>query len=832
MADRAETPDAKRPKSGLGIVNLATGGTTRIERVRSFSVAREANVVAMLLEPTPAPAASPAAKAAAPASTAAASPAATTSPHGPGKAGDGTLIVQLLGGVASAPIENVTAYSIADDGSRVAYVVQSIADERLVVRDVASGHDVVVASGVAHLQSPVFSPDARTIAYLRDPDAYDESIKREAGARHPNQLILADAATGTTTDVPLGTLFASDAQPPQFSDDGKKIAFLTSAVPSPLASGAPKRIDLDMWNARSGKLPTQLRREATSPLNATYRALYDRTSGKTTPLATPGVPDVALSGDASAAFGFTSVPYEKEATWAEPRIDVYRIEVASGARTIVARNIRETARFISPDGAYVATYDPRQRNWFSLRLADGMRAEIGAKRVRAARDDDDHPSEPPAYGAAGWTAAGRFVFYDRYDVWSAAADGSSLTNLTRGEGRATKRVFRLLDARSDRPTTAFSKTQPVTLSLSVFDERTKDAGFATFECSHIVVGTLEPVRIGRPFISRDRSQVVFSKEGFGVPTDLFTSGSNLTSVQRISQANPQFAAFAWGRARLIDYTNARGEKLRATVVVPANFNPKSHYPMLVYVYEKLSDDLNAFYPPATGTIPTLSRYASNGYVVLMPDIRYQVGHTSASAVDCVTSAIVTVEKLGFVDRKRIGMAGHSYGGYEVNALVTHSNVFRAVESGASDSNLVSLYGGFWESGDVQQSYYEISQGRIGATPWARPDLYTENSPIYFVNRVKTPYLRLQNTNDGAVPYGQGVEFFTALRRAGKEAYMFSFIGEQHGLVNQRNKDYWTVHMDEYFDYFLRGAARPSWLDEPSNFEHRGERNIEALFTPR
>jgi len=366
----------------------------------------------------------------------------------------------------------------------------------------------------------------------------------------------------------------------------------------------------------------------------------------------------------------------------------------------------------------------------------------------------------------------------------------------------------------------------------VFDERTKDGGFATLDGTRLAVAALEPARIAGPSISRDGSQLVFTKESFGVPPDLFTSGPSLVAAQRISQANPQFAGLAWGHARLIDYTNARREKLRATLILPANFNPKSRYPMLVYVYEKLSDDLNAFYSPATGTVPTLSRYASNGYVVLMPDIRYHVGHTSASAIDCVTSAIEAVEKLGFVDAKRIGMAGHSYGGYEVNALVTHSNVFRAVESGASDSDLVSLYGGFWESGDVQQSYYEVSQGRIGATPWARPDLYTENSPIYFVDRIKTPYLRLQNTNDGAVPFGQGVEFFTALRRAGKEAYTFSFIGEQHGLKNQHNKDYWTVHMDEYFDYFLRGAARPSWLDEPSNFEHRGERNIEALFTPR
>jgi dipeptidyl aminopeptidase/acylaminoacyl peptidase len=187
--------------------------------------------------------------------------------------------------------------------------------------------------------------------------------------------------------------------------------------------------------------------------------------------------------------------------------------------------------------------------------------------------------------------------------------------------------------------------------------------------------------------------------------------------------------------------------------------------------------------------------------------------------------------MGFVDPARIGMAGHSFGGFEVNALVTHTNIFHAVESGASDSDLTSLYGGFWQSGDVQQSYYERSQGRIGATPWARPDLYVENSPIFFVDRVHAPYLRIQDDKDGFVPYGQGVEFFTALRRAGKEAYMFTFIGENHALAAQANKDYWTVHLDEFFDYELLGAARPDWMNHDIPFEHRGERDVESLFTP-
>lgn len=299
----------------------------------------------------------------------------------------------------------------------------------------------------------------------------------------------------------------------------------------------------------------------------------------------------------------------------------------------------------------------------------------------------------------------------------------------------------------------------------------------------------------------------------------------------MTDADPQQAQYAWGHSRLIDYTNGRGQKLRAILTTPDGFDPHRRYPMLVYVYEKMSDGLHNYVVPASGTVVNLARYANHGYVVLQPDIRYRIGHTTASAVDCVTSAVKRVVAMGFVDPKRIGMAGHSYGGYEVNALVTHSTIFRAVESGASDSDLPSLYGGFWESGDVQQSYYETGQRRIGATPWARPDLYVENSPLFFVNRVTAPYLRIQDDQDGFVPYGQGVEFFTALRRAGKEAYMFTFIGENHGLAKTETKDYWTVHLDEFFDYFLLGAPRPEWMNHNGSFEHRGERNVEALFTP-
>jgi dipeptidyl aminopeptidase/acylaminoacyl peptidase len=879
-AEKAAKPPDQRPKDGLGIADLAdvaNARTTTIERVRSFALARDGTTVAYLLEPSPSPSPSasplPAASGApaasprpstsplpaasplpspsphAPAAGASASPApaASNAPKGPGKDAPTSLGIRRLGDSDAVHVANVSAYAVSADGSHVAYVVQTKTDESIHVRDVGSGKDQLVAHGVAHLAAPALSPDGASLAYLSDPDAYDDAVKKETGARSPFRLMVADTRGGAVVEA-LGTAtpglaprtFASDARTPEFSADGRRLALWTANVPLPRPSSAPARVDLDFWYWRNGELPTQQRREAQNAQHGTYLALYDLGARRLTQLGTRDVPLVSLARGARYAVGASDVPYAKLATYDDSYYDVYRIDVTTGARTLLERKAKSDPPTISPTGRYGIGYDPLRRAWYTLRLADGRKAWLTDPRtVRAAVEDDDHPAPPPPYGFAGWTPGDRGVLiYDRYDVWLASPDGGTPVALTRGAGRAAQRIYRVVRPRTDEPETAFAATRPVferaPYLLSVVDDRTKASGFAMLTSlapQAPRVTMLLDKAVGPPLRGRDGGGLVFTEQRFDEFPDLWASAPVPVTAARVSNANPQAASYAWGRSRLIDYTNARGEKLRAILTVPDGFDARKRYPMLVYVYEKMSDGLHQYVVPQAGTVVNLARYANHGYVVLQPDIRYRIGHTTASAVDCVGSAVKRVVAMGFVDPKRIGMAGHSYGGYEVNALVTHTDLFRAVESGASDSDLPSLYGGFWESGDVQQSYYETGQGRIGAPPWRRPDLYVENSPLFFVQHVHAPYLRIQDDEDGAVPYGQGVEFFTALRRAGKEAYMFSFIGEGHGLSKQPNKDYWTVHLDEFFDHFLLGAPRPDWMNHNGSYETRGERDVESLFTP-
>jgi dipeptidyl aminopeptidase/acylaminoacyl peptidase len=196
----------------------------------------------------------------------------------------------------------------------------------------------------------------------------------------------------------------------------------------------------------------------------------------------------------------------------------------------------------------------------------------------------------------------------------------------------------------------------------------------------------------------------------------------------------------------------------------------------------------------------------------------------------VLPAVNTVMAMGFIDPKRIGIQGHSWGGYQITYLITRTNMFAAVEAGASVSDMVSAYGGIrWGTGMSRAFQYEKTQSRIGAPPWDAPLQFIENSPIFWVKKVQTPYLTIANDEDDAVPWQQGIEFFSAMRRLNKEAYMFVFNGEKHGLRSRDNQKYWTVHLDEFFDHYLLGKPRPEWMDKGVPYAERGKRDVATLF---
>ena len=238
--------------------------------------------------------------------------------------------------------------------------------------------------------------------------------------------------------------------------------------------------------------------------------------------------------------------------------------------------------------------------------------------------------------------------------------------------------------------------------------------------------------------------------------------------------------------------------------------------MLVYFYETYQDNFHYYYSPKpTASIIYPTEYASSGYIVFIPDVRYDPGHPAKSAYNCIVSGTdYLVDKYDWIDSTRLGLQGQSWGGYQTAQLVTMTGKYKAAMAGAPVSNMFSAYGGIrWGSGLSREFQYERTQSRIGYTIWERPDLYIENSPIFGLPNVSTPLLIMHNDKDGAVPWYQGIELFMGMRRLGKPAWMLNYNGDAHNLTKLPNKRDLSIRMRQFFDHYLLGAPMPQWMKD-------------------
>jgi dipeptidyl aminopeptidase/acylaminoacyl peptidase len=450
--------------------------------------------------------------------------------------------------------------------------------------------------------------------------------------------------------------------------------------------------------------------------------------------------------------------------------------------------------------------------------------------VKFFNEDADTPSIPGSYGSAGWTKDGNSVLvYDRYDIWRISPDGTGAKNITAGFGRSHDIRLRYLRAEADTRERWIDASKP--LLLSGENMKTYDSGF--FRGS---IDGAEPKQLvmaakafSAPVKAKDADVYLLTGQTFNEFPDLLTTDATFKELRKVSDANPQKAGLLWGNTELVPYKNADGVALQATLYKPENFDAKKKYPMMVYIYERLTQNVNHFVNPAPGTSINVSYYVSNGYLVLEPDIVYTTGYPGQSALKCVLPAVQAVVNRGVVDENAIGIQGHSWGGYQIAYMVTQTNRFRAVEAGAPVADMISAYDGIrWGTGITRQFQYERTQSRIGGSIWQYPTRFIENSPIFWADRVQTPVLILQNDGDTAVPWYQGLEFFLALRRLGKEVYLFNYNGQPHGLQSRPDQKDYTIRMQQYFDHYLKGAPAPDWMTKGVTYLERDKTELRTL----
>jgi len=836
QARKAKKKPEDMPKAGVGIVNLSTGqATTVAEHVKSFRVPDDVTpqVVVYLTAPdAPAPVAS----------------GGTEKPRGRDKKAIGTdLVIRDLSSGLQTSIPEVSEYAINKSGAWLAYGVSSKtpANEGAFARGIANGVRKTLLAGPGNYKGFVFDNAGVQAAFVSDRD--------DAKAPAPRyKLYQWSTSADAASELPIPAnahMAVSDNGRLEFSKDGGRLYFGMSPPRAAEPDEPPDLIKVDIWNYKDAELQPMQKVRADQETKRTYRAVFHLADKRFAQLATPDMPDVRVGDSATQALGVSNVPYRQLVSWDGNYDDYYLVKLADGSR----QKILDKEHFgatVSPGGQFILYFDEDDDNWYTVRVADGRKTNITKDLgVMFQSETDDRPEHPTPYGQAGWTEGDNtVVLYDRYDIWEVHPDGRAPRMLTAGLGRKQHIVFRYSRAEAAPPSTQEPEEEvgprrqaeqppiPTTrpLLLSAVDERTKASGLYRVSFT----GTAEPAKLvmldkafGAPIKARNADVYVFTLSRFEEFGNLWTSSGAFTDMKKVSDANPQQANYNWGTSELIEYVNADGKHLQAILTKPENFDPAKKYPMLVYIYEQLTNNLHRYVAPAPGgSSINVTRYASNGYIILQPDIVYDLGYPGQSALKCVLPAVQTVLAKGFVDPARVGIQGHSWGGYQISYMITKTNIFRAVEAGASVGDMFGGYGGIrWGTGMSRAFQYEKTQSRIGVPPWKNPLIYMENSPIFWIENIHTPYLTMANDEDDAVPWQQGIEFFTAMRRLGKEAYMFVYNGEKHGLRQRENQKHWTVHMAEYFDYFFKDAPKPDWMEHGVPYLDKGKRDVSVFY---
>lgn len=815
----ADTDSEDMPKNALGIMSLADGAVTRIERIQSFELPADSGDFVAFLHEGPTSEESEASEEAAEGGEEEAE-AEGDEDDAKDKDYGTTLTVRSLADGSDWTAADVLTYEVTDDGAMVVYTVsseQSPEADGVYVYEPGADAGTAVLTGVGNYERLAFDDEQARLAFVTDRDDYaaDEPTFNLYGWTTGADTAELWVSHERTAGFPAG-MAVSNLSGVSFSDDGTIVEFGIKEIPEPQPEedeDDEERAVFDLWSWDDPYPQPQQMEILDRVQEETWESVYHLDSGRFVQLADEAVPDVRLSDDGDVAFAQTNVPYTREISYYGQFNDVYVIDPTSGDRTLVAEKIFRGAN-MSPGGNYVTWFGMEDYDWYLYDVAAGTTHNLTETlEVRFDREDWDTPQAAGSYGIAGWLEddAGVLI-YDRYDIWLLRPDGSEARMITEGYGRANDISLRYL--RLDFDEDAIDPTAE--LLLDATNEETMATGF--FRDS--VDGTAEPREvvmvdrsIGRPTKARNADVFMYTRSAFNEYPDIWVSGPDFDGT-RVSDLGAQMDSFLWGEAELRDFYSADGLPLKGILIKPENFDPNRQYPLMVYIYETLHQGLHSFRHPSPGTSVNASYYASNDYVMWMPDIEYGTGYPGKDALKCVLPGINMLIGEGIVDRERIGIQGHSWGGYQISYMVTQTDIFAAAEAGAPVSNMTSAYGGIrWASGMVRQFQYEQTQSRLGASLWEVPLRYVENSPIFWADKIETPLLILHNDEDGAVPWYQGIEFIMALRRLEKPAWMFNYNGEAHGLRERVNQEDYTVRMQEFFDHFLKDETPPLWMVE-------------------
>jgi dienelactone hydrolase len=711
----------------------------------------------------------------------------------------------------SVVFDAVMKHKYSDDYKYLMLLQKEKTIARLSLYHIPSGQKKTVASGNINYTLATFSENTDRLAYLSESivakdTLYKIYIVKTKGGR------LLDSVSSLTKGLPLGYRLSGNEQL-SFSANGEKVYF--KARPNVVKDSVIKKKALvDIWKWDNATIPPMDKRGVGIRSSDFYQ--YFISSRRAVQLSDTEIPYLQFpSGDdESISIAFSDLKYQRLVGIEAGKLyDSYIVDMKTGKSKLALERKYYTPK-ISYDKQYISWYEPADSSWYSMNTKTFEKRNL-TRNIKDVfyNDELDMPMHSTHYGDAGWDSETHWLLvHSKHDLWKIDASGKNTpVCLTQGIGRKQGIVFRYIKPKKTERYIDLSKTQYFT----AFQSKTKKDGYYVLKPDGFFEKlVLSDHTYGGLEVSENGSACLWRKGDFTEYPELYYSDLDFKDIKKVSITNPHQKEYNWGTSELVEWESFNKDSLQGILVKPENFDPNKKYPMVVYFYEKRSDLLHRYNPPAAiKSVVNWSYMASNGYLVFIPDVVFRTAEPGASSYDAIVSGVQSLTaRFNFIDKERIGLNGHSWGGYQSAYLITKTNIFKAAVAGAIVSNMTSAYGGIrWETGQSRMFQYEHSQSRMGMTLWDNPLAYVRNSPLFGIPHVKTPVLMMHNDQDGAVPWEQGIEFFNGLRRLNKPAWMLNYKGEGHLLQKKENQEDFTRKVMGFFDYYLKDMSKPDWM---------------------